>query len=61
MADKYEVLESSVVKLADDEEAIRFDAGEVTPKSKAEEAALEYLSKTDPPMARKVRPTGGDS
>lgn len=58
MADRYEVFESSVVTL-EDQEAVRFDPGEVTPKNKAEEAALEYLAGTEPPMAKKLRRTGG--
>lgn len=60
MGQKYEVFESSVCTL-EDQESIRFDPGEVTPKSKAEEAALEHLCGTEPPMARKLRTSGGDS
>mgnify|MGYP003457225818 CR=1 FL=1 len=40
---RYLVNESSVVKLADDQDTIRFDPGEVTPRSQAEQEALEYL------------------
>jgi hypothetical protein len=55
MGDRFEVFESAVVKLAEDQEALRFDPGEHTASTKAEQEALEYLTKTEPPMAKRSR------
>jgi hypothetical protein len=51
--DRFEVLESSVVKIHDDQEAVRFEPGEHTAANKAEQEALEELVARG--MARKLR------
>jgi hypothetical protein len=61
--DRFEVFERVPVVLRDADgnegEPIWFDPGEVTAANAAEQAALEHLAGTEPPMARKVKRTSG--
>jgi hypothetical protein len=57
--ERFEVAESSVVKLHDDQEALRFEPGEHEARNAAELEALEYLTTVPagdgPKMATKLR------
>lgn len=54
MADRFEVFEDSWVKVSDDAEAHHFAPGEHTASNAGELEALAQLTRTDPPMARRL-------